>query len=120
MPQTVLVAEDNQQVRQAFAEVLREHGYAVIEAANGAQAVLLARASRPHLILMDLSMPELNGTDAAAALKRSPETAGIPIVAVTARRYDERGHEFDGYLAKPITLSRLLRVVRTYLTPVAA
>lgn len=119
MLKTVLIVEDRKDVREPFAEMLREHGYRVLEAGDGARAVELARSAKPDLILMDVSIPELNGFDATARLKASPETGDIPIVAVTALSYDdERSGAFDGYLAKPVTPRRLLREVRNYLAPI--
>ncbi|MGH7481381.1 MAG: response regulator [Longimicrobiales bacterium] len=121
MSKTVLIVEDRQEVREASAEMLREQGYRVLEAESGTEAVTLARSEMPDLILMDVSIPELNGFDATARLKALPETSAIPIVAVTALTYDdERSGAFDGYLAKPVTPRRLLREVRTYLAPVPA
>lgn len=121
MKPTLLVVDDDRDLRELYAEALRGEGFEVIEAGTGIQGVALARSHHPDLILMDVSMPGMNGIDATARLKAEAETRDIPVIAVTAISYDDRkSHTFDAFLAKPITINRLVREVRNYLTPAAA
>src|SRR4029079_581882 len=81
---TVLLVEDNEDNRIIYATALRYAGYAVLEAITGTEGVRLAREELPDLILMDISVPELDGWEATALLKADPATAHITILAVTA------------------------------------
>ena len=82
--QTLLLVEDNEDNRIIYSTVLRHLGYAVIEAQDGVQAVALARSEHPDLILMDISIPMMDGWEATRVLRRDPATSSIPIVALTA------------------------------------
>src|SRR6185312_5317175 len=81
---TVLLVEDNEDNRIIYATALRYAGYEVLEAITGTEGVALARTHLPDLILMDISIPEIDGWEATAILKADPSTQHIPIVAVTA------------------------------------
>lgn len=110
---TVLLVEDNEDNRIIYATALRYAGYSVIEAVTGTEGVRQARHGLPDLILMDISVPELDGWEATAILKADPATRHIPIVAVTAHALpgdDERSLAAgcDGYLAKPISPAMLI------------
>src|ERR1043165_5604603 len=110
---TVLLVEDNEDNRLIYATALRYAGYEVIEAVTGTEGVNLARSRRPDLILMDISVPELDGWEATTLLKSDPATHPIPVIAVTAHALpgDEersRAAGCDGYLAKPITPAALI------------
>lgn len=113
---TVLLVEDNEDNRIIYATALRYSGYTVFEAISGTEGVRLAREHRPSLILMDISIPELDGWEATAILKADPVTKHIPVVAVTAHVMaddEERSRRAgcDGYLAKPISPANLLAEV---------
>jgi two-component system cell cycle response regulator DivK len=113
---TVLLVEDNEDNRIIYATALRYAGYDVLEAVTGTEGVHEARTHLPDLILMDISVPELDGWEATAILKADPATKHIPIVAVTAHALPgdrERSMEAgcDGYLAKPIPPATLLAEV---------
>ena len=113
---TVLLVEDNEDNRIIYATALRFAGYSVLEAVTGPEGVRHAREELPDLILMDISIPELDGWEATALLKADPATRHIPIVAVTAHALpeDERrsvAAGCDGYLAKPIAPARLIAEV---------
>lgn len=84
----VLVADDFEDTRHVMKLLLEMRGHAVVEAADGQQAVDHAMSRRPDLILMDLSMPVMDGFDATRRLRKQPETARIPIVALTAHAGD--------------------------------
>jgi two-component system cell cycle response regulator DivK len=115
-PNTVLLVEDNEDNRIIYATALRFAGYEVLEAITGTEGVYQARTMRPDLILMDISIPELDGWEATAIIKADPVTKDIPVIAVTAHALpgDEarsRAAGCDGYLAKPIAPGKLLAEV---------
>jgi CheY-like chemotaxis protein len=100
--------------------VLRHLGYQVLEAQDGVQAVALARSEHPDLILMDISIPMMDGWEATRVLRRDPATRSIPIVALTAHAMDddrERAAEigFTSYLAKPVEPRAVVAEVRRWL-----
>lgn len=114
--QLVLLVEDNVHNRAIFAQVLAHYGYEVREAENGEQAVRLAAELRPSVILMDLSLPVMDGWEATRKIKANPELAQIPIIALTAHAMkgdDERALAAgcDGYLAKPVSPKRVVETV---------
>ena len=81
---TVMVVDDADDIRELICTKLRSKGYQVVEATNGEQAVELAARSHPGLILMDLSMPVMDGYEATRRIKALPEMGEVPIVAVSA------------------------------------
>lgn len=114
--QKVLLVEDNEDNRIIYATALRYAGYHVLEAISGTEGVRLAREHLPALILMDISIPEIDGWEATTILKADPATKHIPIIAVTAHVLpddEERSRKAgcDGYLAKPISPGSLLSEV---------
>lgn len=82
--QTVMVVDDSDDTRELISIILRRKGYRVIEAANGKEAVELVPLTHPGLILMDLSMPVMDGYEATRRIKALRELGGVPIVAVSA------------------------------------
>ena len=113
MPNSILLVEDNEDNRIIYATALRYAGYEVYEAITGTEGVEQARAQHPDLVLMDISVPELDGWEATAILKADPRTKHIPVIAVTAHALpgdEERSLEAgcDGYLAKPIPPATLI------------
>ncbi|MGH7617999.1 MAG: response regulator [Gemmatimonadaceae bacterium] len=116
MPNSILLVEDNEDNRFIYATALRYAGYEVFEAITGTEGVAQARAHRPDLVLMDISVPEMDGWEATTVLKSDPSTKHIPIIAVTAHALpgdEERSIEVgcDGYLAKPIPPAALIAEV---------
>lgn len=112
-PLRVLLVEDNEDNRIIYATALRYAGYEVLEAVTGTEGVSLVRSALPDLVLMDISVPEMDGWEATELLKADPKTKSIPIIAVTAHALpgdEERSMKAgcDGYLAKPITPAALL------------
>src|SRR5205807_8155427 len=81
---TVLLVEDNEDNRIVYSTILRHFGYTVTEALNGEEGISKARTEKPDLILMDISIPIIDGWDATQVLKHDPETYEIPIIALTA------------------------------------
>jgi CheY-like chemotaxis protein len=117
----ILIVDDDLGIRALLAEILGTEGYEILQAANGAQAVELARAEQPDLILMDLMMPVLDGAEAMAILKRDPRTRDIRIIAMSAGR--NLHHQVDdlladSFLAKPFELDTLLADVALHLRAV--
>lgn len=117
---TVLVAEDNADQRSLYAQVLASAGYGVLEAADGVEAVSIARREKPGLVLMDVTMPGTSGWNAVRTLKEDMETHAIPIIVVTglASAWDRDASlaaGCDEYLAKPVPPARLLEEVRKFL-----
>jgi CheY-like chemotaxis protein len=113
---TVLLVEDNEDNRIIYATALRYAGYDVLEAITGTEGVQRTRTHKPDLVLMDISVPELDGWEATAIIKADPSTRHIPVIAVTAHALpgdQERSMEAgcDGYLAKPIPPAVLLAEV---------
>jgi CheY-like chemotaxis protein len=113
---TILFVEDNEDTRRIYSEFFRHHGYEVLEAANGQEGVQLARQLRPDIVVMNLSMPVIDGLSATSLIRENEATAGIPIVVCTAFvREDGSDLAFaagcDAYLEKPAEPSRVLEEV---------
>jgi two-component system cell cycle response regulator DivK len=115
----VLIVDDNEKNLRLARDVLRASGFRTVEAATGEEAIAVAAEQLPDVILMDIRLPDIDGTEAAARLKREPRTAAIPIVALTSlamkgdrERFLESG--FDGYLEKPISVRDLPDQVRGF------
>jgi two-component system, cell cycle response regulator DivK len=116
----LLLVEDNEDNRIIYSTVLRHTGYEVIEALDGVQAVELARSRHPDLILMDISIPEIDGWEATRILRQDPTTRDIPIIALTAHALaDDRERAsavgFTAYLAKPIEPRAVVAEVRRWI-----
>src|SRR5689334_22682438 len=119
MPQVLLV-EDNEASRDGLARHLRRKGYEVLVAVDGRQGVDAARAAAPDLILMDMSLPVLDGWEATRQLKAAPQTRDIPVIALTAHAMAgdrEKALEAgcDDYDTKPIEFARLLAKINSLL-----
>ncbi len=84
----ILVAEDDRFLRKAAEMALKRHGYAVLTAADGEEALRAAQSALPDLILLDLIMPKLNGFDVLQALKKEPPTAHIPVIILSSLGQD--------------------------------
>jgi two-component system cell cycle response regulator DivK len=109
----ILLVEDNEMNRDMLTRRLERKGYEILVAGDGAQGVAVAQAQKPDLILLDMSLPVLDGWAVARALKSSVETLDIPIIALTAHAMAgdrERSLESgcDDYETKPIEMPRLL------------
>ncbi len=117
---TVLVVDDSDDIRELIRLMLQMKGCLVVEATNGENAVEVARQVYPNLILMDLSMPVLDGYEATRRIKADPALRHIPIIAVTS--YALAGDEAkassagcDGYVAKPFSPRQLLAKINALL-----
>ena len=118
----VLIVDDNDRNRKLARDVLRMAGLRTLEAASAAEGIAIASEHLPNVILMDLRLPDLDGTGAARLLRSEPRTARIPVVAMTALPLDDRDDwlfdaGFAGYIVKPIDIDELPDVVRRFCTP---
>ena len=116
---SILIVEDDLDLREALSEVLRDEGYTVAMAADGREALdhLRRRQSHPSLILLDLTMPVMNGWQFRAEQRQDPDLSGIPVVVLSAGdRLAEQMAPLGitDYVRKPIELSRLLRLIERY------
>ena len=116
---TILLVEDNEDNLVVYRTILEHVGYLVLEARDGEEGVRRAHSDRPDLILMDISIPKMDGWEATQRLKADDATRAIPIVALTAHALEEdrqRAIEVgcDGYLAKPIEPRRVVQEVERF------
>jgi CheY-like chemotaxis protein len=122
-PTKILIVEDHHDSREALSALLRAFGYDVVEAINGREAILRAASDRPGLILMDIMMPELDGFNAARAIRAIPGLERTPIIAVTAI---DDGEELalqagmTDYVCKPVDIQKLLAKVSGWIKTTAA
>jgi two-component system cell cycle response regulator DivK len=113
----ILIVEDNEKNLKLVRDVLTYHGFRTMEATNGQDALEVAQAQCPALILMDIQLPEIDGITAFERLRADPSTKHIPVIAVTAsatsvdrKRIVDAG--FDGYQAKPIQVKEFVEEVK--------
>lgn len=116
----ILIVEDNPSNLFILQAMLRKHGYEPLVAHDGLEGVAMAEAHQPRLVLMDLSMPRMDGIAAAIEINRRLPGLGIVIVAVTASVSDEQRRKcaaagFSGLLPKPINMPDLIKTVRDHL-----
>lgn len=118
---TILLVEDNEMNRDMLARRLQRRGYDVIIAIDGDQGLQLARTAKPDLILMDMSLPVIDGWEATRQLKTAPDTHAIPVIALTAHamagdREKALAAGCDDYDTKPVEFTRLLGKIQALLT----
>jgi two-component system cell cycle response regulator DivK len=116
----ILLVEDNEMNRDMLSRRLKRRGHEVVTAVDGGQGVEMAKSQNPELILMDMSLPVLDGWEATRQLKSAPGTQAIPILALTAHAMSgdrEKAIEAgcDDYDTKPIELPRLLGKIQALL-----
>jgi two-component system, cell cycle response regulator DivK len=116
----ILIADDKATSRELLRTVLERQGYAVMEAADGEEALQKAMAEPPDLILLDLQMPRRNGYEVLDELRKDPRHAEVPIIAITASamqgdREKALAAGFTGYMAKPVALVHLREEVQRLL-----
>lgn len=115
----VLIVDDDERNLKLARDVLRADGVRTLEAASGAEAIALAAENLPDLVLLDLRLPDMDGTDVARVLRDGVRTARIPVVALSALRLEGKGDwlraaGFAGYLEKPIRVDEFADEVRRY------
>ncbi|HKP17722.1 MAG TPA: response regulator [Gaiellaceae bacterium] len=118
----VLVVEDNEKNMKLFRDVLQAKGYGTLEASSGEDALELASAHIPDLVLMDVQLPGIDGIETLERLRENERTASIPVLALTAQamhgdreRFLAAG--FDGYLSKPVDIAELVGAVAEHCRP---
>ena len=116
----ILLVEDNDMNRDMMSRRLQRKGYEVLMAADGMQAILMAESETPDLILLDMSLPVIDGWEAARRLKSSPATSAVPIIALTAHamagdREKALAAGCDDYDAKPVDFPQLVAKIEALL-----
>lgn len=116
MPHTILVAEDDDLNRKLFGDLLALNGYHTLQAATGLDALRLARAHRPNLVLLNILLPDISGLDVARHLKGDADLRHIPILAVTGLAMPGDKQRIlatgcNGYILKPIKVTSYLRTI---------
>ena len=116
-----MVVEDDYRNMRLLHDLLNVHGYAILQASDGLEAISPARDGEPDLILMDIRLPRLSGFDATRLLKKDDQTKAIPIIAVTA--FATPGNETmaldsgcSAYITKPLNVANLLNTIRSLLS----
>lgn len=117
---TILIAEDEINIRNLLSYLLTNEGYNVIQASNGEEALKKAFEEKPDLLLLDIMMPKKNGYEVASILRDQPEFRNIPIIMLTARggELDQKmGYATgaDDYIVKPFEPSELIETIKKYL-----
>ena len=117
----ILVVEDDYRNMTLLHDFLKAHGYEILKAFDGLEAINLAREEHPDLILMDIRLPGISGFDVTRLLKQDNQTKAIPIIAVTA--FATPGDETTAlesgcaaYITKPVNIDELLRKIRSFLS----
>lgn len=118
----ILVVEDNEKNLKLISALLQSQGCETIEAKDGEEGIILAKKHLPNLILMDVQMPKIDGSEALNVLRAEAATKDIPIVAITSyamggdkERFLEQG--FDSYISKPIHVQDVIETLKKYIRP---
>ena len=119
LAKTILIVDDEPEQVQTLDNLLSQRGYRVITASNGEEAMVKARNQQPHLIILDIMMPKIDGTQVAMLLKQDARTKDIPVFFITAvisadDHQNTIGHP-NAVFAKPVRLEELLEAVGTVL-----
>ena len=117
MAKRVMVVEDNDLNRKLFCDVLKANGFEVVPVSDGQNVLATTRKFDPHLVIMDIQLPNVSGLDLIAQLKKDAALAKTPVLAVTAYagKGDEeriRGAGAEDYLAKPVSIGPFMAAVR--------
>ena len=120
MPRKILIVEDNEDNRELAVKVLRNKGFETVTAVDGEEAIEKAVSEKPDLILLDISLPKLDGYEVAKRLKNMEEFKEIPIVAFTAHAMKGDREKvivagFEGYISKPINIREFPDQVKLYI-----
>lgn len=114
---TILVVDDEFDIASSLGLLLQLEGYDVVEASNGKEALRKICETRPDLVLSDIMMPVMDGLELLSEIKGSPELRKIPVIVMSAGRFDgeDHTHPWDAFLAKPIGLDELLDTIHRLL-----
>ena len=115
---TILIVEDEQPVREFLAELVQEAGHQALQAVHGREALAVARAERPDLVLVDVMLPILGGLELCRRLKVDPDTSSTPVILMSsaARRPPDLAGA-DGFLSKPFDLTEINAAIGRWLGP---
>lgn len=121
MSKRILVVDDNENNRILMRDILKFHGYEVIEAENGGEALKKAKEEKPDLMLLDIQMPVMNGFTAIRKIREDNELKDLIVIAITsfAMKGDQEkalSAGFDGYITKPINTRKLPEIVQNFLS----
>jgi len=116
----ILLVEDNEMNRDVMGRLLQKHGHAVLFAEDGESAVAMAQTDPPDLVLMDISLPKMDGYEATSKLRQIPTLRALPIIALTAHAMtSDRQRAFEAgcsdYETKPVEFARLLVKIERHL-----
>ena len=119
-PKRILIVEDNELDVKLLKDILERRGYETLQTGDGSEAISLALAHLPHLILMDIQLPEISGLEVTRRLRGDDRSRHIPIVAVTAFAMGWHEREAldsgcDAYISKPISIFGFLSTVESFL-----
>jgi len=117
-----LIVEDHPDILEILIQVLETLGFTIVSANTGIEGVEKAITEKPHLILMDIMMPRMNGLEATRLIRTNPETKNIPILAITALFRESELRDCikagcNDYILKPFTPEKLLEKIQTVLDP---
>jgi two-component system, cell cycle response regulator DivK len=115
----ILLVDDTEDIRDIWRRVLCKAGFRVVEAVDGEDGIRKAREFLPHLVVMDMTMPLLNGLEASRRLKTDSVTAAVPIIIVSADddvKAEARAAGCDGFLLKPVSHPELIGYIRRLLS----
>jgi two-component system cell cycle response regulator DivK len=120
-PKRILIVEDHQLDGKLLKDILESHGYETLQTGDGLEAIDLAVAKRPDLILMDIQLPHMSGLEVTRLLRGDERSRRIPIIAVTAFAMGWHEREAldsgcDAYISKPISIFGFLRTVESFLS----
>jgi len=122
MTKSILIVDDNENLRKLLVWFLQPRGYETLQAATGKEAIEKAIAAQPRLILLDIRLPDMNGVDAARAIKKDQRTAHIPIVGWSAY-FGERWREealragMGAYMEKPLSAPVIEATIKQFIQP---
>ena len=125
MSETVLVVDDYADIRKTCRAALERHGYTVVEAKNGQEALERLKESLPTIVLLDIMMPDMSGLEVLEVIRANPKTSKLPVILLTAKSTDKDvltgyQHDADYYVTKPYTPNELRYAVNLVLGRIEA
>jgi DNA-binding response OmpR family regulator len=116
---SILIVEDSLTILQMASDALESVGYRVLQASNGEDALQIAAEQQPHVILLDVILPKMNGYQVCRQIKSTPETAHIPVIMITSKskesdRFWGMEQGADDYITKPFEIQALLDIIQRY------